>query len=53
MDELLKVGKVVLVEGLKAVTLAAGVVVVTKVVTEGLDGVKELSLDDLLKEGED
>lgn len=45
----LKIGKAIVVEGTKAVILKGTAAVITTSFEEGLDGVKGLKLDDLLK----
>ena len=50
MNEIVKdLGKAVLVEGTKAVLLGAGITAIVVLVTAGPQGIKELSLTDLLK----
>lgn len=48
-----KIGKAIIVQGTKAVTLTAGMTVVSTLATKGTAGLKEISLDNLLniKEG--
>lgn len=49
MENFMKIGKTIVIKGTQAVTVTAGVVVIQKLVTEGIDGVKNIQLDDLLK----
>lgn len=46
-----KLGKAILVEGTKAVALKSATAVITQSFDKGLDGVKELELDDMLNGG--
>lgn len=46
-----KIGKAIIVEGTKAVILKGAAAVITQSFDEGLGGVKELSMDDVLKGG--
>ena len=45
-----KIAKKILVEGTKLVCLGAGATFFKVLVTSGLDGIKEISLDDLLED---
>lgn len=49
LENFKKIGKAVLVAGVKSVTLTAGVAVLSTVAKSGLEAVKDLSLDKLLK----
>jgi hypothetical protein len=46
-----KIGKAIIVEGTKAVALKGAAAVITQSFDEGLGGVKNLGLDDVLKGG--
>lgn len=48
MNAFKEIGKAVLVEGVKAVTLGAGLVALTVLATGGVKGLKGISLQDLL-----
>jgi len=48
-----KIGKAILIEGSKAVTLGAGVTVALTLIKGGTAGVKELNIDKLLKKEKD
>ena len=49
MNNFMEIGKRVIVVGTKAVTLAAGGVVVSTFANAGVEAIKELTLDQLLK----
>lgn len=49
LNNLKLISKKVVVEGLKVVTLTAGVKVLTTLIESGLDGVKALQVEDLTK----
>lgn len=49
MENFMKIGKAIIIKGTQAVTVSAGMVVVSVMVTEGVEGLKEIKLDDLLK----
>lgn len=48
MNAFKEIGKAVLVEGVKSVTLGAGLVALTILATGGVKGLKGISLQDLL-----
>ena len=49
MNNLMKIAKKIVIEGAKVVTFGAGTVVIYTAVTEGVEGVKNLDLDTVLK----
>ena len=49
MNNFMEIGKRIIVVGTKAVTLAAGGVVVSTFANAGVEAIKELTLDNLLK----
>ena len=49
MNNFMEIGKRIIVVGTKAVTLAAGGVVVSTFANAGVEAIKELTLDQLLK----
>ena len=49
MNNFMEIGKRIIVVGTKAVTLAAGGVVVSTFAKAGVEAIKELTLDQLLK----
>lgn len=46
-----KIGKAIIVEGTKAVALKGAAAVITQSFDEGVGGIKDLSLDDVIKGG--
>lgn len=48
-EDILKIAKKVVVEGVKTVTIGAGVTLATTIVREGLDGAMKLDVTKLLK----
>ena len=50
MNKALTISKAVLIGGAKAVLWAAGIATLTAFATEGIDGVKKITLDSLIKE---
>ena len=53
MNNFMDIGKRIIVVGTKAVTLAAGGVVVSTFANAGVEAIKELTLDQLLKKQEE
>ena len=53
MNNFMEIGKRIIVVGTKAVTLAAGTVVVSTFANAGVEAIKELTLDQLLKKQEE
>ena len=53
MNNFMEIGKRIIVVGTKAVTLAAGGVVVSTFANAGVEAIKELTLDNLLKKQEE
>lgn len=49
MNNFMKIGKAIIIKGTQAVTVSAGMAVVSVVVTDGVAGLKNINLDDLLK----
>lgn len=49
MTNFVKIGKAIVIQGTKAVTLTAGMTVVSTVATKGTAGLAEITLDNLLK----
>lgn len=48
-EDILKIAKKVVVEGVKTVTVGAGVTLTTTIIREGFEGVKKLDVAKLLK----
>ena len=49
MNNFMEIGKRIIVVGTQAVTLVAGAVVVSTFANAGVEGIKDLTLDQLLK----
>lgn len=49
LENFKKIGKAIVIEGTKIVTLTAGTHILMKVSQEGIEGVKRMTLDDLIK----
>lgn len=49
MENFIKIGKTIVVKGTQAVTVGAGVTVLTTLAKGGTDEIKKLTLDQLLK----
>lgn len=48
IENFMKIGKAIVVEGTKAVTITAGVTVITTLANGGVEALKEIDLDKLL-----
>lgn len=49
MNGFKKIGKAILITGTKGVAFSAGMALIATAVTGGLDGIKSLTLDELIK----
>lgn len=48
MNDISKIAKEIVIEGTKSVAIGAGVTLLIKAATKGIDGVKNVKLDELL-----
>ena len=49
MNNFITIGKAIIIKGTQAVTVSAGIAVVSVLVQDGVEGLKNINLDDLLK----